>query len=95
VASKLSETATASIGWGRRNGVVFYQGKTEAAIFWRWRHPPTATIQVGDNAVPFNTEATRWLGMWLDSQLKLKEHHATRPKKGRVSMTRIRRLAGR
>jgi len=32
--------------------------------------------------------------VWLDSQLTLKEHHATRMKKGRNAMTRLRRLTG-
>ena len=33
--------------------------------------------------------------MWLDLQLTLKEHHATRLKSGRNTMTRLRRLTGR
>lgn len=32
--------------------------------------------------------ATRWLGVWLDSKLTLKESHAIQPKKG------LRRLTG-
>jgi len=36
----------------------------------------------------------RWLGVWLDSQLTLKEHHATRMKNSRKAMTRLRRLTG-
>ena len=34
-------------------------------------------MKVGDNEVPFNKEARWWLGVWLDSQLTLQEHHAT------------------
>ena len=49
---------------------------------------------VDSNAVPFNKEATRWLGVWLVSQLMQKEHHADRLKKGKNAMTRLRRLAG-
>jgi len=41
-----------------------------------------ATVAVGANDVPFNKEATRWLENWLDTQLSLKEHHATRMKEG-------------
>ena len=51
-------------------------------------------VKVGNKDVPFNKEATRWLGIWLDSQLSLKEHHAGRMKKGKQAMARIRRLTG-
>jgi len=51
-------------------------------------------VTVGTNNVPFNKEATRWLGIWLDAQLSLKEHHATRMKEGRKAVTRLRRLTG-
>ena len=32
--------------------------------------------------------------MWLDSQLTLRDHHATRLKQGQKAMTRLRRLTG-
>ena len=51
-------------------------------------------MAVGANDVPFNKEATRWLGIWLDDQLSPKEHHAIRMKEGRKAMTRLRRLTG-
>ena len=95
VAANLSGAAAAAIDWAANNGVAFDHGKTEAAIFHRKKSTPTATVMVGNNAVPFNKEATRWLGIWLDSQLTLKEHHATRLKDGRNALTRLRRLAGR
>ena len=53
-----------------------------------------AKVMVGDNEVLFNKEATWWLGVWLDSQLTLKEHHATRLKNGRNALTRLHRLTG-
>jgi len=52
-------------------------------------------IRVGDKEVPFNNEVTRWLGVWLDSQLTLNEHHAAGVKGARKAMGRLRRLAGR
>jgi len=94
VAAKLSEAAAASIDWAARNGVAFDHGKTEAAVFRGEKTTPTATAKVGANSVPFNKEATRWLGIWLDSQLTLKDHHAIRPKDGKKAMARLRRLAG-
>jgi len=93
VAEMLSAAARASIEWAAGNGVVFDHGKTEAALFHRKRKTPTATVKVGTNTVPFN-EATRWLGVWLDSQLTLKDHHAIRLKDGKKAMARLRRLTG-
>jgi len=97
VAAKLSEAAVAAMEWGRNNRVVFDQETTEAAMFWRKRKgtEAKAKVIVGDEEVPFNKEATRWLGVWLDSQLTLKEHHATKLKSGRNAMTRLRQLTGR
>jgi len=39
------------------------------------------SISVGDREIQWHT--TRWLGVWLDSQLILKEHHNVRLKKAR------------
>jgi len=94
VAAKLSAAATASIEWAVENGVAFDYGKTEAALFHKKRKVPTATVAVGTNDVLFNKEVTQWLGVWLDAQLTLKEHHSTRMKEGRKAMTRLQQLTG-
>ena len=49
---------------------------------------------MGQRLIHFNKQATRWLGVWLDSHLTLKEHHNVRLKKARVAQTRLRRLTG-
>jgi hypothetical protein len=94
VATKLAEAAAVSLDWAKDNGVAFDHGKTEAALFRKSRAVPTATIQVGSKAIPFNTQATRWLGVWLDSQLTLKGHQTIRLKEGRKVMGRLRQLTG-
>jgi len=94
VAAKLAEAAAAALDWAKNNGVAFDQGKTEAVLFRQKKTAPTATVWVGTSNIPFNTEATRWLGVWLDSQLTLKEHHAIRLKEGKKAMGRLRRLTG-
>jgi len=94
VAGKLSEAAAAATEWAARSGIAFDHDKMEAALFHKKRTAPKATVAVGDRKVPFNKEATRWLGVWLDSQLTLKEHHATRMKHGRKAMTQLCRLTG-
>ena len=47
-----------------------------------------------NNTVPFNKEVTWWLGVWLDSQLTLKDNHAIRAESGKNAMARLHRLAG-
>jgi len=51
-------------------------------------------VKVGANTIPFNKEAARWLGVWLDSQLTLKGNHAIRLKDGKKAMVRLHRLTG-
>jgi len=92
VAETLSTAAEALIEWAAGNRVAFDHGKMEAALLCRKRTTPMATLKIGANVVPFNKVATRWLGVWLDSQLTLRDHHATRLKEGRKAMTRLRRL---
>ena len=36
-----------------------------------------ARVKVDGHCVPSNLEATRWLGVWLDSGLNLKAHYQT------------------
>ena len=94
VSAKLSQAAATSIDWEMSNGVAFVHGRTEAAIFRRKKTPSTARVKVGSDTVPFNKEPTRWLGVWLDSQLTLKDHHAIRLKEGKTAMAMLCRLAG-
>jgi len=94
VAAKLTMAAAASIEWATGNGVAFDHGKTKAALFHRKRSAPMATVKVGADTIPFNKEATRWLRIWLDSQLTLKDHHDLRLKDGKKAMLRLRRLTG-
>jgi len=93
-AANLAAAATAAIEWAAENGVAFGHSKTEAALFHRKRSTPRADVKVGGKTVPFSKEATRWLGVWLDSQLTLKGHHAVRMKEGRKAKARLHRLAG-
>jgi len=41
-----------------------------------------------------NKQATRWLGVWIDSKMTLKENHSARMKSARKAVGRIRRLTG-
>ena len=92
VAAKLVETAAVSLDWAKDNGVASNRGKMEGVLFQKKKGTTTlttATIRVGTNDIPFNSEATRWLGVWLDSQLTLKECHAIRLKEGKKVMGQL------
>ena len=78
--------------------MAFDHGKTKVAIFWRKKRKGAQTkakVRVGTKEVPFNQPATRWLRVWLDSQLTQNEHYATRLKNGRNAMRHLERLMGR
>ena len=97
VVAKLSAAVAASMEWAAKNGVGFDHSKTEAALFQKGKRKKKVAevaVAVGANSVPFNKAATRWLGVWLDSQLTLRDPHATRLKQGQKAMTRLRRLTG-
>ena len=81
VVTILERCAAKSIEWASRQGLQFDTAKTEAALFTRRRghkkhlRPKlTAKIRVGDGFIRFNRQATRWLGVWMDAHLTLKEH---------------------
>ncbi|KAI9034952.1 ribonuclease H family protein [Aspergillus affinis] len=78
--------------------VQFDTGKTEAVLLTR-KHGRVlkgqiqrARMKLGGQLVPFNPEATRWLGVWLDSGLDLKAHYQTCMRKARAAEARVLRL---
>jgi len=95
VTAKLEACAAAAGEWAQANAVSFGEGKTEAILFRKGRKEmPARKIQVGNHQMAYNKEATRWLGVYLDSSLTLKEHHRTRMRKARQAEARLRRLTG-
>ena len=51
-----------------------------------------AKIKVGTDSISFNKEATRWLGVWLDSQLKFTSHINERVRRARTAEIQIKGL---
>ena len=98
VCEKLQRAPQVAIDWGEKNFVQCEAKKTEAVLFTRKRGQELrsqiqrAQITVGDHAVSFNSEATRWLGIWLDAGLTLKAHYQTRLQKARNAEARVRSL---
>ena len=80
VVAKLEGCARASLRWVESNAVRFETAKTEAILFSRKRKHRRCQrgIRVGDQTVQFAPDATRWLGIWLDSALTLQENRRRR-----------------
>ena len=54
----------------------------------------TATqLRFGGQTIRFNQEATRWLGLWLDSRLNFSSHFSERLKRAKTAEVRIRGLS--
>ena len=51
-----------------------------------------AKIKVGSEKISFNKEATRWLGVWLDSELKFTSHINERVRRARTAKVQIKGL---
>jgi hypothetical protein len=49
-----------------------------------------AEIRVGSHDVPYNKEAMRWLGVWLDDLLTLKDHTKKTLAKARRAQNEVR-----
>jgi hypothetical protein len=82
IVSILERCAARSIEWGSRRGLQFDRAKTEAAQFTprrghrkHLRAKLTAKIRVRSGVIPFNTQATGWLGVWMDAHLTFKKQH--------------------
>ena len=63
-----------SILWGEQNAVRFEESKTKALLLSKKKGVREEDgVQVGMRRIPFAREATRWLGVWLDHSLNLRE----------------------
>ncbi len=96
VVKTLENVARVVLEWGRQNAVTYDVSKTEAfSKSHRQRlnkQLREAKIKVGDKNISFNKEATQWLGVWLDSQLKFTSHINERVKRARTAEILIKGL---
>jgi hypothetical protein len=89
ISKQLQRAGEAAIAWGQDNTVQFDREKTEAVLFTRQRgrllreQIEHAWVQIEDHMVPFNKEATCWLGIWLDTRLLFKAHFQMHMQKAR------------
>lgn len=81
VTKHLKKAAQTIEAWASKNAVEFDIAKTEAILFSRQNDQKyktamtTQRIRIGETEVTYNHAATRWLGVWIDSHLKPREHH--------------------
>ena len=93
----LKEVRKIALDWGENNVVTYDIGKTEAILFSKARNQKLTKqlskteLQFGNQIISFRQEATRWLGMWLDSSLSFDAYISKRFKKAKIAETRIKR----
>ena len=95
VAQKMETCAKITKEWAEENAVVFEDEKSEAIIFTkntRLRKRIKRKIQIGKEIITFNQDATRWLGVWLDRELRLNKHHHIWMAKAKRQQASIQRL---
>ena len=94
----LEKVAQVVIEWGRLNAVTYNTSKTEAILLSKSHRQPLkkqlreTKIKVAGEKISFNMKATRWLGVWLDSQLKFTSHINERVRRARTAEIQIKGL---
>lgn len=84
--------------WGSTNAVTYDTSKTKVVLFSKshrqrlTRQLREADLKVGNKKIKFNKEATRWLGVWLDGQLKLSAHINEKIRRARIAEIQIKGL---
>ena len=80
--------------------MTYDTAKTELVLFSRARQRhlnqqlQETTMLIGGERIKFNKEATHWLGIWLDSQLKFTTHINKRLTKAKTAEIKVKRLSG-
>jgi hypothetical protein len=95
VTVKLNKYAATCLTWAQDNAVRIEEDKTEAILFsWRreYQRGSEEAVVVGNHTAPFNAQAIRWLGFWLDPKLTLNHHHQKWLAKAKQQQATISRL---
>ena len=98
IAQSLEKVAKTALEWGMANTVTYNTAKTEVILFSKSRRQrlnkqlQETKIKVGKEKIRFNKEATRWLDVWLDSQLKFTSHINERVRRARIAEVQIKSL---
>ena len=97
IAKTLEKVGQIALEWGAKNAVTYDISKTESVLFSkaRWRKLTKlleTRLEIGGETVHFKKEPTRWLGVWLDSQLNFAFHVNEKMKKAKAAEIRIKGL---
>lgn len=98
VGKVLEKVAETVLEWGTQNAVTYDTSKTEAVLFSKShcqqlnKQLQETRVIVGGKRIQFNKEATQWLGVWLDSQLKFTTHINEKVKRARTAEIQIKGL---
>ena len=99
IAKDLEKVGNLIVEWGSKNAVTYDTAKTELVLFSRARqqrlnqHLRDTTVLVRGKRIKFNKEATCWLGIGLNSQLKFTAHINERLKKAKSVEIQIKQLS--
>ena len=92
----LERCAAQNLLWAESNAVRFETSKTEAILLSKRRshgkRRACRAIQVGRLNIHFAREATRWLGIWIDSALTLRDSRHRVLNRAKGTEAAIRRL---
>ncbi len=98
IVRSLEKVAKEMIEWRKQNAVTYDTSKTEAVLFSKSHRQQLnkqlweVKIEVSPEKISFNKEVTRWLDVWLDSQLKSTSHINERVRKARTAEIQIKGL---
>lgn len=99
ITKTLEEAGKIALHWGKTNAVTYDISKTEAILFSKARNQKLTKqlseteLRFGGRVISFSQEATRWLGVWLDSFLSFDAHISERLKKAEIAEIRIKGLS--
>lgn len=99
LAKTLGQVAKVVLKWGQSNAVTYDIAKTKAVLFSKSRcqrlnkQIAEVQIKIGAEKIKSNKEATRWLGIWLDSQLKFTAHVNEKIQSARTAEIQIKGLS--
>ena len=100
IVTTLETVSKAVIQWGLENAVSYDVDKTEAVLFTkakainRRRMIRGFKVKIEFKKIFFNEDATRWLGVFIDSGLQLRAHFEHRMKKAKAAEARLRGIVG-
>ena len=95
IREKLEMCAKESILWGERNAVRFEESKTEALLLSKKRGiREERGVEVGGRVVPFARGATRWLGVWLDWTLSLRDSRKRVLERAKRASAAVQKMVG-